>query len=324
MLLHLIEVWLEPLRRPGPQLWLLAVVLVGGPLLLLRLLFARPSGGIKPLKWGTNWRTLTLGDPLLVRLVRWLFGGRLAQMGSWYGVAPSARLAEQLAWVGLEQVTPGTWLALCGLLLFGGALLLALLARLLGLPPLLGTAGAVVGGVLGARAPWRWLRQRVAERNALQVQQLVPWLQESATLLKAGYLPQAAFIEAIRHQRQARGWPRLSRGLDLLDELEQALPQLATTEGALVEVQRRCPQPQVRDSLREVQLALGSGARLDEALENCARLAQDRIEGRLLEALERQLPVVTMATLLAAFIVYAGTLFGVIGLDIVANLAHVI
>ncbi len=317
--------WLPALHRPGLGLLFLAVGLVCGPVVLLLLVLRRSTGGVQPVRLGQGGHSAR-ADPPLVRLVLRLFGGTLVRLGQWYQQAPRERLEERLAWIGLEQVPVGAWLALQALLGGAGMLVLLLGALVLGVEVRLGLLATGLAGFLLTLAPNTWLEARVRERNALHVQQVVPWLQEVATLLGAGFAVEDALRDAIFHQRQVRAWPRLQYGRDLFDELELALSQLAGVHGtladALAEVQARCPQPQVSDALEEARLALASGARLNEALTSGARAAEDTIDRLLLSALERRIPVVSMATLIAAFLLYAGTIFGVIGLDLVSNLAN--
>jgi hypothetical protein len=294
--------------------------------LLVGLVLRRSPGGVQPVRLGRGGQASNTGDPWLVMLVMQLFGGTVARLGRWYQQAPRERLEERLAWIGLEQVPVGAWLALQALLGAVGGVVVLGLALFIGAPVSLGITATLLAGVLLTLAPNTWLEARVRERNALHVQQVVPWLQEVATLLRAGFEVEDALRDAIFHLRQARVWPRLTRGRDLFDELEYSLSQLAGVHGtladALAEVQTRCPQQQVSDALEEARLALISGARLNEALTNSARVAEDTIDRLLLSALERRIPVVSMATLITAFVLYAGTIFGIIGLDLISNLAN--
>jgi hypothetical protein len=321
--------WFASLRSPSPGQWLLGagVMLVPVAFLLLLRAFQKP-GGVQPVQLVGGKQNIGLSDPFPIRVVTALFGGKLVSVGQWYRLSQRERLEERLTLLGLEQVPVGAWLILELFLAAVGLLLLLGGATLVNLPPALGVTGALLGWVLGFRWPQSRLVAQIKVRNAVQVQQLVPWLQEVSTLLKIGILLQDALKTATMNQRQYRRWPALPRGLDLHGELERALDRwqggmVGTLEEALEEMQARCPQTQVNDALEEMRLALLSGAKLAEALENSALLAQESIDHLLLQALERRIPVVHLATYISAFMLYIGTIFGVIGLDLAVHLVHI-
>jgi Flp pilus assembly protein TadB len=296
---------------------LLVAFLVGAlALTLLTWPRARPRIGRAHLGPRRDSNAVTLQDPFLLRLAAFIFRPWLVQLGRWYRPQQRSRQEQQLLWAGLENISLGAWVGLhliaasigivamaCLLLLFGASWPVALVLLV------------ITGGIYAFLPEW-WLRERTQRRDRVMESQLVAWLRAIASQLR-GSTP---LLDAIRLSTEVlqRGerHARLQAGLtDLYAEatmMSQRMDQGQLATDALAEMAERCHQNEVRTALLGMRRALLLGSTLAETLNHQARTAQQRIRARRLRSLGRRLTFVTGITVVAAFLLYVGSIGGVL------------
>jgi hypothetical protein len=277
---------------------------------------ARPRIGRAHLGPHRASNAVTLQDPFLLRLAAFIFRPWLVQLGHWYRPPQRSRQQQQLLWAGLEHVSLGAWVGLHLITAGIGVLAMAMLLILFGSGwPIALILLLVVGGVYAFLPEW-WLRERIQRRDRVMESQLVSWLRAIASQLR-GSTP---LLDAIRLatevlQRGAQQ-TRLPTGLtDLYVEatiMSQRMDQGQLATDALAEMAERCHQSEVRSALLGMRRALVLGSTLADTLNHQSRTAQQRIRARRLRSLSRRLTFVTGLTVVAAFLLYAGSIGGVL------------
>jgi hypothetical protein len=296
---------------------LLAALLVGAlALCLLTWPRARPRIGRAHLGPRRGAKPVTIQDPFLVRLATFLFRPWLVQLEHWYRPDQRSRQRQRLLWAGLEQIPLGAWVGLHLLTAGIGVLAATLLLWLLGANLLGGLILLVIVGALYAFLPEWWLRDRIQRRDRVMESQLVAWLRAIASQLR-GSTP---LLDAIRLATEIlqRGSQqvRLPQGVtDLYGEaalMSQHMDQGQLATDALQAMAERCHQSDVRTALLGMRRALMLGSTLADTLNHQARTAQSRIRSRRLRSLGRRLTFVTGLTVVAAFLLYVGSIGGVL------------
>lgn len=259
---------------------------------------------------------VTMQDPFLLRVAAFLFRPWLIQLAHWYRPARRPRQEQRLSWAGLEHIALGAWVG-CHLITAGiGMLAAALVALLLSAGPLGSLIFILLAGAIYALLPEWWLADRIRRRDRLMESQLVPWLRSIASQLR-GSTP---LLDAIRLATDILQRGDTSRKLppgltDLYAEatlVSQRMDQGQLATDALAEMAERCHQADVRAAVLGMRRALLLGSTLADTLNHQAKTAQQRIRSRRLRALTQRLTFVTGIMVVAAFILYVGSIGGVL------------
>lgn len=297
--------------------------LLAGLLALMLLTWPRPRPRIGRAHLSPKQPTggaVTMGDPFFLRLAAYLFRPWSVQLAHWYRPQQRIRQQQRLMWAGLEQVSLGAWVGFHLLSAGLGLLATALVLLLLGVPPVIGLFLMLVGGGFYFLLPDLWLTSRLRRRDRLMESQLVPWLRAIASQLRAS----TPLVDAIRSATeilQRNDYRLLPAGLtDLYAEatlMSSRMDQGQLATDALAQMAERCPQSDVRSSLLGMRRALLLGSALADTLTHQSRIAQQRIRSRRLRALGRRLTFVTGLTVVAAFLLYVGSIGGVLVVGII-------
>ena len=277
---------------------------------------ARPRIGRAHLGPSRAGQGVTLQDPFLLRLATFLFRPWLVQLGHWYRPQQRSRQEQRLLWAGLEHTSLGAWVGVYLITAGIGLLATTLLIVLFNIG---WTAGPIlillIGGIYALLPEW-WLRERIQRRDRVMESQLVSWLRAISSQLR-GSTP---LLDAIRLATEVlqRGeqQTKLPAGLtDLYTEanmMSQRMDQGQLATDALAEMAERCHQSDVHTALLGMRRALLLGSTLADTLNHQARTAQQRIRSRRLRSLGRRLTFVTGLTVVAAFLLYVGSIGGVL------------
>lgn len=277
---------------------------------------ARPRIGRAHLGPSRAAQGVTLQDPFLLRLATFLFRPWLVQLGHWYRPQQRSRQEQRLLWAGLEHTSLGAWVGVYLITAGIGLLATTLLIVLFNIG---WTAGPIlivlIGGIYALLPEW-WLRERIQRRDRVMESQLVSWLRAISSQLR-GSTP---LLDAIRLATEVlqRGeqQTKLPAGLtDLYTEanmMSQRMDQGQLATDALAEMAERTHQSDVHTALLGMRRALLLGSTLADTLNHQARTAQQRIRSRRLRSLGRRLTFVTGLTVVAAFMLYVGSIGGVL------------
>ncbi len=277
---------------------------------------ARPRIGRAHLTPRQSVRTITMADPLLLRLATFLFRPWLVQLGHWYPRRQRSRQQQRLLWAGLEHISLGAWMGMHLLCAGLGVLAMTMVALLIAPGPAVSITLIIGCGVLYSLLPERWLADRLRRRDRVMESQLIPWLRSIASQLR-GSTP---LIDAIRLATEIlqRSTDRPSLPAGVTDLYAEALrmgvrmDQGQLASDALAEMAERCHQADVRRALLGMRRALLVGSTLADTLVYQAKTAQQRIRSRRLRSLGRRLTFVTGITVVAAFLLYVGSIGGIL------------
>lgn len=269
--------------------------------------------------------TVTMADIFLVRLATFLFRPWLVQLEHWYRPERRIQQRHRLLWAGMEQVSLGAWVALHLVTAGLGVLAAALVLLLLAVEPVTSVVIVLLAGISYGLLPELWVRQRTQLRDRVMEGQLVPWLRAIASQLRGS----APLVDAVRLSTETlqRGNPaRLPPGLtDLYAEasrMGESMDQGKVATDALATMAERCHQTDVRGVLLAMRRALILGSPLAETLLHQATTAQNHIRARRLRALSRRLVIVTGLTVVAAFLLYVGTIGGLLIVGIIQGFSQ--
>lgn len=277
---------------------------------------ARPRIGRAHLGLQRAAQGVTLQDPFLLRLATFLFRPWLIQLGNWYRPQQRSREQQRLLWAGMESTSLGAWVGVYLITAGIGILAATLLTLLFGIGwPANLVLIVLVGGLYTLLPEW-WLRERMQRRDRVMESQLVSWLRAISSQLR-GSTPLLDAIRLATEVLQRGEQPaRLPAGLtDLYAEanmMSQRMDQGQLATDALAEMVERCHQTDVRTALLGMRRALLLGSTLADTLNHQARTAQQRIRSRRLRSLGRRLTFVTGLTVVAAFLLYVGSIGGVL------------
>jgi hypothetical protein len=292
--------------------------LLAGALVILLLTWprARPRIGRAHLTPRQSARTVTMADPFLLRLATYLFRPWLVQLGHFYPPRQRPRQQQRLLWAGLEHISLGAWVGMHLLTASLGILAMTLLVLVIAPAPLVSVVLIVGCGLFYLILPERWLADRLRRRDRAMESQLIPWLRSIASQLR-GSTP---LVDAIRLAtevlQRSTDRPTLPAGVtDLYAEalrMGVQMDQGQLASDALIEMAERCHQTDVRRALLGMRRALLVGSTLADTLLYQAKTAQQRIRSRRLRSLGRRLTFVTGITVVAAFLLYVGSIGGIL------------
>ncbi len=308
--------WLE--HRPVVPALDWVVGLLAGILVLWLFTWprARPQVGRAHLAPLRSSRAVTLQDPFLLRLAAFLFRPWLIQLEHWYRPQQRSRQHQRLNWGGLEHIALGAWVGFHLITAGIGILAAALVALLIGTGPLGSVLFILLAGAIYLFLPEWWLTDRIRRRDRLMESQLVPWLRSIASQLRGSTPLLDAIYVATDILQRGEANIKLPPGLtDLYAEaalMSQRMNQGQLATDALAEMAERCHQPDVRAAVLGMRRALVLGSTLADTLNYQAKTAQQRIRSRRLRSLSQRLTFVTGITVVAAFILYAGSIGGVL------------
>jgi hypothetical protein len=277
---------------------------------------ARPRIGRAHLGPQRRAQGVTLQDPFLLRLAAFLFRPWLVQLGQWYRPQQRPRQQQRLLWAGLENISLGAWVGLHLITGVIGIIAATLLLLLFGADTLVSIVFLLVVGSLYALLPEWWLRERIQRRDRVMESQLVAWLRAIASQLRGSTPLLDAIRLATEILQRGEQHAKLPAGLtDLYIEanmMSQRMDQGQLATDALAEMAERTHQSDVRTALLGMRRALLLGSTLADTLNHQARTAQQRIRSRRLRSLGRRLTFVTGLTVVAAFLLYVGSIGGVL------------
>ncbi len=290
------------------------VGLVAGILALWLLTWprARPYIGRAHLTPLRSARTVTLQDPFLLRLAAFLFRPWLIQLAHWYRPQQRTRQQQRLIWGGLEHITLGAWVGFHLITAGIGILAATLVALLIGAGPLGSTLFILLASAVCAFLPEWWLADRIRRRDRLMESQLVPWLRSIASQLRGSTPLLDAILLATEILQRGETGVKLPPGFTDL-YAEATLMSLRVDQGQLAtdaigEMAERCHRSDVRTAVLGMRRALVLGSTLADTLNCQAKTAQQRSRSRRLRSLAQRLTFVTGITVVAAFILYAGSI----------------